>query len=157
MVITTLQRKAPFPSAAHRRAQSHMTQPGQLWFGCGVTWPPMAARTTTARRAVRASPEMHLSLIASGAGFLTPARAFHAVGSAAQTVRTSRCVASCRHGTCPVSSCPGRCTRGQAAPTRAMEVHLHISRAFGAFPNDDTKGEVPTPRAAKRPRTQSKS
>lgn len=49
--------------------------------------------------------------------------------------------------------CPGRCTRGQAAPTRAMEVHLNISRVFGAFPNDDTKGEVPTPRAAERPRT----
>jgi hypothetical protein len=52
MIITTLQRKAPFPSTAHRCAQSHTTQPHQLWFGCGVTWPPMAARTTRARRAV---------------------------------------------------------------------------------------------------------
>ena len=75
MIITTLQRKAPFPSAAHRRAQSHTTQPHQLWFGCGVTWPPMVARTTRARRAARASPEIHL-LIASRvlSRVLTPAR-----------------------------------------------------------------------------------
>ena len=135
--------------AAHNRTRRSRTNCGSVAVSHGHLW--QRGRQELDVRCVHRL-KMHLSLIASAVrsrAVLTPARAFHA-GSAAQTplvaLHRAMVPARCR-------SCPGRCTRGQAAPTRAMEVHLNISRAFGAFPNDDTKGEVPTPRAAERPRT----
>ena len=132
--------------AAHNRTRRSRTNCGSVAVSHGHLW--QRGRQELDVRRVHRLNAASFDRLGSRVQ-LTPARAFHA-GSAAQTplVALHRALvpARCR-------SCPGRCTRGQAAPTRAMEVHLNISRAFGAFPNDDTKGEVPTPRAAERPRT----